>query len=110
MAKIICNRIEYLTTDDIESEWISIKTTGKIEYSNKKSNQQSGKLKEETVVVKAFTDNTVDISEISTKYFVLRLHTDTNIFIVGGQQFPSILEINGDGVTDILTFTRKSLE
>jgi hypothetical protein len=108
MAKIICSKVDYLTSENVGGEWIPIKSTGKVEYENKKTNEDAGRLIEETVTVKAFTENTAQLNEDSYKLFFLRLHTDNGYLFVGGQDYPAILSISGNGVTDTLTFLRKS--
>jgi|GEM_PF-6541349 len=108
MAKIICNTVEYLTTENIDGDWIMIQSTGSVEYETNTINEDAGRIKDETVTVRAFTNNTVELNRDSYKFFILRLRTDDGSFEVGSDEFPALLEIWSNGVTDTLTFSRKS--
>lgn len=110
MKKTLCSQVELVHISNIEKisdnvitplsegQIIKLMLEKKAEYSSESQHSQAGTLLNETVQVKIKYDESLIFMNSAYKYFVLRLHTNDGIFLMGSIQYPAILTYSSDKI------------
>ena len=118
MSRIICNSVEFVFRDEIETrnhgevpilkdgkEWKKIIGIEKPVYQCVVKQNDAGPTDEETVTVKANHNNITELLlQYCGFYTVLRMSTDKETFYVGDIEYPCYLEFTSDKIFDNYTF------
>jgi hypothetical protein len=116
MNKVICNSVEFVRSDEVESmtgtgvtlrdgaAWQLLAATEKPVYESRITRQDAGPFHEETVSVQTRYDDAPVLRTRAAFYFILRLRTDAETFLAGTPAYPASVEITTDRLFDHISF------
>ena len=108
MNNILCQRLEIIHVNDVEKivdnrifpisgkQPRLINLEDSAVYSRDKANSGQGPILNETVTASTKEVGDFPFSELSLQYFILRLYTDKESFVVGSLEYPAILTYTND--------------
>ena len=121
MKLIICNRIEVVHVNDVQSidgenvtlfslrEWIPVKTISPVTYELSTEPTDAGTLRTENISLTAYA-NEVESLMNDKQYYILRLHSSDGTFIAGSKNFPAVKQFSGNKQQVDVTFRVVSAE
>ena len=118
MKRIVCNSVDFVFVNEIESingqgipvlksgEWKKISNVEKPVYQSAVKQNDAGPTNEETVTVEARHNNLMQtLIDLCGFHVVLRMYTDDDeTFFVGTIDYPAILEFTSDKIFDNFSF------
>jgi len=115
MNKVICKRLELINPEDVEvcyQNTITLKRGKQFsdllldqsEYTSQSKETDGGSVLNETVTVRLRYSEDLPFLKSPLKYFILRVHTNKDSFLVGSPEYPAILTYSTDRIHVNLTF------